>query len=169
MVRNVSICIFAAVAVLLLSSDASACRRSRARCLWLRVWVLQHQLRRLWLLRLQQCRRYGDGGYGRDGYDRHGYKPGRHPSAGAGCAARRGRWPAGLQSGRPWRASVGAGRAAWCGRWRRRAGTLTVHRLSGLALGAGRVFDHSAEPSPIWPTARSTSTGAALSVTGFGE
>ena len=32
MLRNVSVCIFALVAVLLFSSDASACCRSRARC-----------------------------------------------------------------------------------------------------------------------------------------
>lgn len=32
MLRNVSVCIFASVAVLLLSSDANACRRSRTWC-----------------------------------------------------------------------------------------------------------------------------------------
>ena len=42
MVRNISICIFASVAVLLFNSDANACRQE-PHMLWLRVWVLRHQ------------------------------------------------------------------------------------------------------------------------------
>ena len=123
---------------------------------WLRVWVLRHQLRLLWRLRLRQWQRYGDGGYDRygydrDGYDRYGMQPGTD-ATGDGLATRAALagQRRGLACGPAWALAASAGDAdrsqALC-LPRGPGGSLITapsRRLSGRRLGPLR-------PVPLFP------------------